>query len=159
MTAPPSLSSSTAITDLNGNAIVIFYPGAFVSIRSNLTIITQQLDQWILLLPGMESLGRLTATWKNYPYTSVTTNATPQSVRVNDTIDFTITVTGNGYKMAYSPVTVILDMDTTSNMNSVSAGDKNTNGLKRSDNAKIAAKTFVDNLSPHDQVGLVSYGD
>jgi hypothetical protein len=72
-------------------------------------------------------------------------NATPQTVHVNDTVDITIRVAGNGYKMARMPITVMLDMDTTSNMNAVASGDKLPygNGLERFPNSKIAAQYFV----------------
>ncbi len=68
--------------------------------------------------------------WKNFAYLSVTVNATPRTVLVNETIDVTIRVTGDGYKMVSNPITVVLDMDTTTNMNAVATGDKiNVGGM------------------------------
>jgi hypothetical protein len=74
----------------------------------------------------------------------------PQTVRVNDTIDVTVSVKSDGYMMAQRPITVMLDMDASSSLNSGNRGP----------NAKASLKEFVDNLTPTtDQVGLVSYGD
>ena len=88
--------------------------------------------------------------WKNYPYLSVTVNATPQTVHVNDTIDVNIKVTGDGYMMRNNPITVMLDMDASSSLNSGARGP----------DAKAASIKFVRNLTDtEDQVGLVSYGD
>ena len=94
--------------------------------------------------------------WKNYAYLSVMVNVSPQKVHVNDTVDVTVQITGDGYKMVGKPVTIMLDMDASSSLNSQSAAD--ASGI-RFDNAKIAANIFLDNLTGQDQVGLVSYGN
>ena len=62
--------------------------------------------------------------WKNFAYLSVEVNVTPRTVFVNDTIDVTIRITGDGYKMVAFPSSVVLDLDTTSMMNAVASGDK-----------------------------------
>jgi hypothetical protein len=95
--------------------------------------------------------------WKNFAYLSVTVNATPQLVRVNETIDVTIQITGDGYKMVNNPITVILDMDASDSMNGQAAAE--TNGLDRFDNSKIAAKEFVASMDNGDMVGVVSHGN
>ena len=64
----------------------------------------------------------VTIEWKNFPYLSVSLNATPQHVSVNDTVDVSINVKGDGYMMGTRPITVMLDMDASSSLNS-GAGD------------------------------------
>ena len=77
--------------------------------------------------------------WKNYAYLSVAVNVSPQKVHVNDTVDVTVQITGDGYKMVGKPVTIMLDMDASSSLNSQSAAD--ASGI-RFDNAKIAVIFF-----------------
>jgi len=88
-------------------------------------------------------------------------NVTPKTVIVNDTVDVTVRITGDGYKMVQNPITVVLDLDTTSSMNAQAAGDKANqggNGLDRFANMKIASKYFVGTMKSSDQLGLVTYG-
>ncbi len=156
-TGTPSFDSTSVVSTINattnsdGNAIVYFYPGAF-TIQQNDPNYSEKASgsckvkaTWNAYSPPP-----ITIEWKNYPYLSVSVNATPQNVQVNDTVDVSIQVKGNGYMMGKRPVTVMLDMDASSSLNSGSRGP----------DAKESSKKFVDNLTmSYDQVGLVSYGD
>jgi len=158
----PSFSSSsvldniTATTDSDGNAIVLFYPGAFAlrtepgynkSANASCTIDAQ----W-------NSTNRdVIVSWKNYPYLSIEASATPQTIQLNDTFDVNIRVTGDGYAMGGAPVTALLDMDCTSNM--FSNPDQPPTYPKRIDSAKAAAAVFVDEMiQGQDYIGLTSFG-
>jgi hypothetical protein len=156
--------TKTIPIDPNGNAILTFYPGSFIEegqpgyvdgATGLCTVSATAPSSGISAIPVLVE-------WKNFAYLSVVVNVTPRTVIVNETIDVTLRVTGDGYKMVGNPITVVLDMDTTSNMNAVASGDKENvggNGLKRFPNSKIAAKYFVGSLNASDQVGLVTYGE
>jgi hypothetical protein len=161
-TGDPSFSSTDTVlkvdatTDNNGIASVSLYPGSFNSSYNSTASGSCYVKATWNSQPTKNP--NIQVEWKNYPYLSIQVDATPQTVRVNDTILFNITVTGNGYKMVSHPIAVVLDLDTSSSLHSVSAGDKDTNGLKRFENEKIVAKNFVDSLNASTQVGLVTYG-
>ena len=149
-----------ATTD-NGYAIIALYPGAFVtgdpgyspSATGSCDVTATYIDS-----DGKHfNSAPIKVEWKNFAYLSVTVNATPQLVRVNETIDVTIQITGDGYKMVNNPITVILDMDASDSMNGQAAAE--TNGLDRFDNSKIAAKQFVASMDNGDMVGVVSHGN
>jgi hypothetical protein len=150
------LLETTAITDSNGIATVYLYPGSFNSTYTRPAAGSCTVHASINDHPSKNPA--IVVEWKNYPYLSINVDVTPQTVRVNDTILFNITVVGNGYKMVRYPISVILDLDTSSSLHGVSAGDKNTNGLKRFENEKIVSQNFVGSLNASDQVGLVTYG-
>jgi len=139
-------------TDGNGNAILTFYPGSFtVDSDSSTGFCT------ISAASGGINAVPVLVEWKNFAYLSVTVNATPQTVLVNETIDVTIRVTGDGYKMVSNPISVVLDLDTTNSMNGAEADDPG--GPDRFEYAKVAAKYFVGSLNASDQVGLVTWGE
>jgi hypothetical protein len=159
VTGDPSFSTSSVVTKINattnadGNAIAYFYPGSF-TIQQNDPNYSDKAGGSCYVAATWNSQPSqnppVKLEWKNYPYLSVTVNATPQTVKVNDTVDVVIRVTGDGYMMLSRPITVMLDMDASSSLNSGSRGP----------DAKDSSKKFVDNMSTsQDQVGLVSYGD
>jgi len=156
-TSAPSFNSASVVSIINattnsdGNAIVSFYPGSF-TIQQNDPNYSDKASGSCKVTATWNSYSSppVSLEWKNFPYLSVSANATPQTVLVNDTIDVTIQVKGDGYMMGTRPVSVMLDMDASSSLNSGSRGP----------DAKASSKKFVDNLTPSlDQVGLVSYGD
>jgi hypothetical protein len=154
----PSFDSGTEIltktvtTDNNGIAQVTFYPGSFITNSDSTTGYCT-----ITATTSTYTSNPVTVEWKNFAYLSVTINATPRTVLVNDIIDITIQITGDGYKMVSNPITVILDIDASDSMNGQAAAE--TNGLDRFDNAKIAAKEFVASMNNGDMVGVVSHGN
>jgi len=154
----PVVPVKTNTTDSNGNAIVTFYPGSFKVEGEEGYSDTATGSCMISAASGtLTPPEPVKVEWKNFPYLSVTANATPQTVPVNTTIDVTIRITGDGYNMVNNPITVMLDMDETNSLDAVAQNE--TNGLNRHLNAKEAAKYFVDTMSAQDQIGLVSYGN
>ena len=160
-TANPSFASSgvpvettTGVTDSNGNAIVTFYPGSFA--KWNEPGFSSTAEGTCLVTATWNSIDSppIKLEWKNYPYLSVSTNVTPQTVRVNDTIDVTLLVKADGYKMKSGPIVAMLDLDASSSLHAGGGTDK------RGEEAKAASIKFVENFSTtKDQIGLVSYGD
>ena len=155
----PSFNSSavvdtiTATTDPYGNAIVLFYPGSFATLTD---------PGFAYMASGSCAInaqwGSTTRTtqvsWKNYPFLSVEAIASPQTIRLNDTFDVSINVTGDGYAMPGGGVTAILDQDCSASMK-----NPDSNGYNRLWNSKEAAKVFVDTLGYGSFIGLISYGD
>jgi hypothetical protein len=156
-TAEPLLSSLTATTDKDGNAIVLFYPGSFTVNKSD-PLYSSSATGYVDVTATWNTISNpVTATWKNYPYLSIDSFAEPPSVKLNETIDITINVTGNGYAMSGKPVTAILDMDCTSNM--FQNPDQPPTYPHRIDSAKAAASVFVGCMTQgQDYIGLTSFG-
>ena len=90
-----------------------------------LIILIQQQDHvWISATSDdLPSPPPVQVEWKNFPYLTVIVNASPQTVRMNDTIDVTIKITGDGYKMVKVPITVVLDMDASSSLSATNGED------------------------------------
>jgi len=158
----PSFSSSsvldniTATTDSDGNAIVLFYPGAF-ALRTEPGYNNAANASCSIDATWNSTIRHALVSWKNYPYLSIETSAAPQTVRLNDTFDVNIKVTGDGYAMGGAPVTALLDLDCTSNM--FSNPDQPPTYPKRIDSAKAAAAVFVSEMiQGQDYVGLTSFG-
>jgi hypothetical protein len=143
--------TKTVQTDGNGNAMLMFYPGSFIVDGNDSSGYCT-----VFATSGGISAVPVLVEWKNFAYLSVAVNATPRRVIVNETIDVTIRVTGDGYKMVSNPITVMLDMDATSNLAASSDG---TNGKTRWINAQEASTTFVKNMSDQDKIGLVTHGE
>lgn len=162
----PALSAATATTDANGNAIVMLTPGGFPAFGQPgySSAATGSVD----VTATWNSVARtVTATWKNYPYVNIETSVEPPAVRINETFDVTIEVSGNGYTMGGGGVTAMLDFDSSSSMWS----NKDTppagwvcadpSQCKRMDSAKAAGYAFVESLltpPTNNWVGLDSFG-
>jgi hypothetical protein len=157
LTTPPSLSAASATTDKDGSAIVTFYPGAFAAWGEPgyNNAATGSVDIIAIWNGNPRSV---TVTWKNYPYLSIETSAAPPNVKLNDTIDITIDVIGNGYNMKGGQVTAVIDMDCTSNIFSNKEDPPSSD--HRIDSAKYAAGLFVDEMERNATsfIGLTSFG-
>jgi len=151
------VNTATAITDADGNAIVLFYPGSFPK-RTEAGWSKSANASCTIEAHWNSTVTRtVKVTWKNYPYLSVEASTAPPTVRLNDTFDVNIRVTGDGYAMNGAPVTVILDEDCTANM--FSNPDQPPTYPHRNDSAKAAGKVFVDQMKEgQDYVGFNSFG-
>lgn len=159
----PSFSSSSEVssvtvqTKADGNTEVFFYPGSFV-MRSQTGYSNLSTGSCIIEAQWTSADGTIHVTrdtpvfWKNYPYLSIqaSTSKNQECVRLNDTFDVAINVTGDGYAMG-APVTALLVMDCSANM----FLDKG----RRINETRAAAKVFIDHMNQgQDYVGLTSYG-
>jgi len=148
--AAPYLTNYGGQTNDNGYVETIFIPGSFNSTtdkKGSCQLAANWNDN-----PSYPQQ-TVTLTWVNYPYVSIYTGVPQQTVHINDTIDVTISIVGSGKEPKGGPVSVMLDLDASSNF---------ANQGNRVDKAKNATATFVKNLSSHNalnQLGLVSYGD
>ena len=132
-------------TDDDGYAIARFIPGSFA--RPKAGELASAKGTATVRATWGDITRNITLTWMNYPYLSVETGAINQTVEVNDTIDVTIRLKGDGYAMYPDPIDVVLVMDRSLSMKG-----------QRITDAKAAAKAFVEKMDPaRDKIGLVSY--
>ncbi|WP_165394710.1 Ig-like domain-containing protein [Methanofollis fontis] len=152
MTVAPALSGSSALTDADGYASVRFVPGAFpgpgdagydpasvatCTVRAVWEGVNREIDM----------------NWMNYPYLSVVTSVDPETVRVNDTVDVTVTLRGDGWALQSDPIDVVLAIDRSGSMN-----DPILPASTKMDAAKNAALAFVCQMnSNQDRIGVVPY--
>ena len=152
-------------TDTNGFAIVKFHPGEFVgqddplnwsaTARGNATVRAT----WKNASRDIEVNRNIVLTWMNYPYLSVETEVSRETVEVNETVDVTIRLKGDGYKLEPDPIDAVLVIDQSGSMRyNINHVNNNENSNERMDAAKAAAQTFVGQMnSIRDHVGLISF--
>ncbi|MDK2989552.1 MAG: hypothetical protein PWR16_1081 [Methanoculleus sp.] len=150
-TAPPSLSAASAVTDAYGIASAEFTPGAFTieygapDYSPTATGTCEVVAKW----NGIER--PVTLTWMNYPYLSVETAVAPETVTVNETVDVTIRLRGDGWAMKPDPIDVLLCVDRAETMVSDYPDHMVT--------VMGAAPVFIDHMIPGwDRIGLLSFG-
>jgi hypothetical protein len=150
-TAPPSLSVVSAVTDAYGIASAEFLPGAF-TIEYGAPDYSPTATGTCEVVAKWNSTERpVTLTWMNYPYLSVATNVTPETVTVNDTVDVTILLRGDGWAMKPNPIDVVLCIDRADTMISDYPDHMVT--------VMEAAPVFIDHMIPGwDRIGLLSFG-
>jgi hypothetical protein len=145
-TSLPSLLNNSALTNADGHATVTFIPGSFSTVNSTsatgnvtITAIWNATPKYILV------------TWKNYPYLSVRTSVQPPTIAINDTVEVSISMVGDGWALQPTPVDVVLCTDR--------SGSMLYDNPDRMYSIREAAKVFVDQLSlSRDYAGLVTFG-
>ena len=154
-TVDQKLEKRTATTDRDGYAVVKLYPGAFTTDRNSPGWNTSAKGTATVRATWVNKSGflveqPLTLTWVNYPYLSVETNVSSPRVEVNETVDVTIRLKGDGWALQPDPIDVVLVIDR--------SGSMSRDNPSRISSAKTAAKIFVSEMNPiRDQIGLVSY--
>lgn len=150
-TREPELVTTWAYTDGNGSAIVDFRPGMFTTDRSE--------EGWSDTATGTavvratwENVTRdIVLAWKNYPYLSVETSVSPETVAVDNTTDVTVRLRGDGWALQPDPIDVVLCTDR--------SGSMLYDNPDRMHSVREAAKAFVDQFSEnHDRAAAVSFG-
>jgi hypothetical protein len=151
-TREPELATASGETDTDGYATVEFRPGAFTIDRSD--------PRWSDTATGTATVRAtwgnvsrdIELTWKNYPYLSVETEVSPETVAVNDTVDVTIRLKGDGWALQPDPIDVVLVIDRSGSMSGTDVTPT------RMAAAKTAASTFIEQMNPgRDRIGLVSF--
>ncbi|MDD1698034.1 MAG: VWA domain-containing protein, partial [Methanoregula sp.] len=146
VTSSPSLSGNSSKTNADGQAVVTFIPGSFSTVnRTSSTGVVTITATW------NASPKNIIVTWKNYPYLSVKTSVLPPTVAVNDSVEISIAMVGDGWALQPTPVDVILCTDR--------SGSMLYDNPDRMYSIREAAKVFVNQMSPsRDYVGLVTFG-
>jgi len=144
----------TTTTNDDGYAIVKFTPGNFTTDKNALGWSnTSTADATVRATWGNVSRD-IVLTWMNYPYLSVETEVYPETVAVNDTVDVTIRLRGDGYALRPDPIDVVLVIDTSGSMTGTDVSPT------RMAAAQEAAKDFVNQMdltADGDRVALVSF--
>jgi len=149
-----SLDAMAAITDRDGYASVLFTPGAF-PVPGEAGYVQTATASCVVGATWGEVTRSITLTWKNYPFLSVTTSLEPQTVAVNDTVNVTVTLMGDGWALQPRPIDVVLAIDCSKSMSEAIAGADTKIAATRT-----AAKTFVVQMDQsRDRIGLVPYSD
>ena len=160
-TEPPNLERGsvpvTAITNDDGYAIVKFWPGAFTIDEDALNWSNSATGTAVVQAMWSNVNREIELTWMNFPYLSVETEVSPETVAVGDTVDVTIWLKGDGWALQPDPIDVVLVIDRSGSMNWAIDGTRNGSG-QRIQAAKGAAKIFVGKMNqPRDRIGLISY--
>ncbi len=58
----------------------------------------------------------LQLSWMNYPYLSIETEVTPQTVKVGETVEVTVRVKGDGWALMPTPIDAMLCTDRSGSM-------------------------------------------
>jgi len=153
----PELDSYQAQTDSTGYATVNFLPGSFTQVfgddnyDSTATGHADVFATWYDV-NGTPVENKVEVTWKNYPYLNAYTYLDKESVNVTDTINVTIKLVGDGYKMEAKPIDAIICHDRSWSML--------YDYPDRMVPAMAAAQSFVENTAAgKDRTGLVSFGN
>lgn len=154
------VTTTTAKTDANGDATVVFYPGAFNTLPTALYYSQTATGQVMITATWTDTAGTtftkdIQVKWKNYPYLSAKTSVNPTTIKVNETVDVTILLTADGWALQHKPIDVVLAIDKSGSMDNYNVG-----GITRMQAAKNAAISFVNNpnmTDGFDRIGLVSY--
>ncbi|HMA04386.1 MAG TPA: Ig-like domain-containing protein [Methanomicrobiales archaeon] len=157
----------TATTDTDGLAHVTFRPGAFTTNRSDSKY--SYTAQGTALIQA--TWGSVTQTielqYMNYPFLSVGTSVEPKTVVVNNTVNISVQLRGDGWALQPKPLDVVLLWDRSGSMlfNETLDTSKSPDLITsespddRLVMAMAAGKLFVDKMNSSDRVGLVSFGD
>lgn len=146
----------------DGYAIVWFHPGEFAGPEEEGWDAAAKGTATVQATWENSTLNRhvtqsLDLTWMNYPYLSVETSVSNETVAVNNTTDVTIRLKGDGWELRPDPIDVVLAIDRSGSMNWAIDGSFSPSG-ERIKAAKAAAKIFVGEMNPaRDKIGLVSY--
>jgi hypothetical protein len=142
VTSLPSLTNNSAITDAYGDATVTFIPGSFSTAES-----TTATGNVTITATWNATPKNVLVTWKNYPYMSVKTSVKPPIIAVNDTVEVSIEMVGDGWAlMKQSDVVLVTDV----------SGSMNSAGKLSA--AKTSLKKFVQLADGKMHLSLASYG-
>jgi len=156
VTSDPYFVSTSAMTDSDGLATVPFMPGGFSRAKKVADYDDTATAHAIVTASWTNTSGvvisrDLVVNWMNYPYLSVTSHVEPPTVAVNDTVDVTIELRGDGFALMPDPIDTMLVIDR--------SGSMLYDDPDRMYSVREAAKDFVDAMTNgQDQVGLVTFG-
>ncbi len=149
--AAPYLSASSAKTDDDGYAAVRFYPGTFTTDRTDPRWSAAARGGCDVVATWNDTTRTIPLAWENYPFLSVEAEVSPGTVAVNDTVDVTIRLKGDGWALRPDPIDVVICTDR--------SGSMLYDDPDRMHSVREAAKAFVDQFSEnHDRAAAVSFG-
>ena len=149
VTAHPSLSSSSGITNVDGQTTgVQFIPGSFTT-AGNPNFNASATGHCNIIATWNGTTKTVPVTWKNYPYLSVLTSVDPLVIQVNQTVNVTIALKGDGWALGPRPADVVI-------VTNLAGG---VGGADRLAQTKIGEKAFVESADSSVSISLVSIGN
>ncbi|MDD1662883.1 MAG: Ig-like domain-containing protein, partial [Methanomicrobiales archaeon] len=177
-TTAPSIENESTVTDIprevltastnaDGNALVTFRPGAFTRNRSDPKYSSTAQGSALIEAMWRSVTHTIELQYKNYPFLSVDAIAEPKTLIVNDSVNITIRLKGDGWALQQAPIDVMLLTDRSGSMlfNETLSTSSNPDVITsespddRMVMAMDAAKLFVDQMNSSDRIGLTSFGD
>lgn len=163
-------ASLVTMTDEHGFATIEFHPGAFTRDTSDPGYSGMASGSATIQAAWNDRAENTTVSFRNYPYLSVNVSVDPPVVVVNDSVNVTVQLIGDGWALQSRPIDVVLCTDRSGSMlqNTTYGGgwsDKYPDWVKQESiddrmvHAMEAAKAFVSQMQPlKDRIGLVSFG-
>ena len=156
-----------ATTDSDGLARVTFRPGAFTRDRNDPKYSYTAQGSALVEARWRDVTHTIDLQYKNYPFLSVDAIAEPKTLVVNQTVNLTIRLKGDGWALQQRPIDVVLLTDRSGSMlyneSLVTSTYPDTINSESPDDRMVmamnAAKVFTDQMNSSDRVGLVSFGD
>jgi hypothetical protein len=140
-----------AVSDENGNAVATFHPGAFTTDLTAKWYSPQAQGSAVVEARWAKVTRQVNLSYLNSPYLTIQSWVNPTTVKVNDTVDVTVKVTGDGWALQPKPIDVMLLSDRSGSMLS--------DYPDRAVSVMNAAKVFSTRLDyTRDRLGLVSFG-
>ena len=157
----------TVTTDSDGLGQVTFRPGAFTRDRKDTKYSYTAQGSALIQATWRSVTHTIELQYKNYPFLSVDAIAEPKTLVVNDSVNITIRLKGDGWALQQAPIDVVLLTDRSGSMlyNETLDTSKNPDVITsespddRMVMAMNAAKLFVDQMNNTDRIGLVSFAD
>jgi len=153
-TSDASLDGTEAVTNDDGLAIVRFSPSGFTTDPDHPGYSKNATGTAVIAAVWEGEEKTVSVTWKNYPFLSISTMVEPETVAVNETINVTVTIIGDGWALQPDPVDVVLVIDTSGSMTGTDVPPD------RMAAARNAAKEFVAQMdleSGRDRVAVASF--
>jgi protocatechuate 3,4-dioxygenase beta subunit len=157
----------TTITDSDGLGRVVFRPGAFTRNRTDPKYSHTAQGSAIIEASWRSVTHTIELQYKNYPFLSVDAIAEPKTLEVNESVNITIRLRGDGWALQPKPIDVVLVTDRSGSMlynETVDPSGHSDVIISESPEDRMvmamdAAKLFVDQMNSSDRIGLVSFGD
>ena len=157
----------TTTTDSDGLGRVTFRPGAFTRDRNDPKYSYTAQGSALIEASWRSITHTIDLQYKNYPFLSVDALAEPKTLTVNESVNITIRLKGDGWALQQAPIDVVLLTDRSGSMLFNETLDTSYNPDRitsespedRMVMAMNAAKLFVDQMNNTDRIGLISFGD
>ena len=148
VTENPFLLTTSDLTDVYGNARVKFRPGNFTTL-GNPGFNATATGHCNVIATWNGTQKTIPVTWKNYPYISVTTDVNPYTVLINQTINITIGLKGDGWALGPRPADIVI-------VTNLAGG---VGGAERLTQTKVGEVAFVESAESGVFISLVSIGN
>ncbi|MGA7628189.1 MAG: Ig-like domain-containing protein [Methanoregula sp.] len=145
----PTLLNTTATTNINGTATVVFIPGKFDTNQANISYDPTDTGSVTATATWNGINQPIKMSWKNYPYLSEQTTVIPPNVNVGGNFTVMINLTADGWNLTGTPADVVIVSD-------LAGGIGGTGRLANTQKAEVG---FIKNATDDTYISLASFGD